>query len=262
MSFWNTLFGRGTATARPRTPARAGTEAQTSSHNDLDFHVINEGKGIPPSVAISMRSEELLDSKSELNEQTLYLIAFLLQKRNVSIDSLSQFRLIEVGPRDRDGKIVTLIDFDASLSDGTRIALNLAAINDIKKNLDSYARAAAASDRAPAVLRRLVNACLEAQPKPEFIKREAHIWIEGSSDEKLGAEILRTLQPESVQHGELRFVTYQVESPWPSNESLIGAAAVALLARGVDLRALMRRDEVRVEEGKAHGRKFYALYLK
>ena len=98
--------------------------------------------------------------------------------------------------------------------------------------------------------------------KPEFVIREAHIWIEGSRDEKLGAEILKTLQPESVQYGKLRFVTYQVESPWPSNENIVVRATAALRMRGIDLRAHVSREEVRVQEGTAHGKKFYALYLK
>jgi hypothetical protein len=94
--------------------------------------------------------------------------------------------------------------------------------------------------------------------KPEFVIREAHIWLEGSSDGKVGREILRALQPESAQYGELRFHMYEAGSPWPSSEDLFTRAFVTLLRKGIDV----DRGEVKIQEGTAHGRKFYALYLK
>ncbi len=91
--------------------------------------------------------------------------------------------------------------------------------------------------------------------------REAHIWLEGSSETNLGAEIIRTLQPQSVQNSKLHLFMYKVESPFPSNNDLFTRAIVVFRMSGIDLSALINRGEVQVQEGTAHGRRFYALYL-
>jgi hypothetical protein len=132
-----------------------------------DFHILKDTRGRPESVVIPMRHEDIVDSRDEINEHTLSLIFFLLEKNNVPIEPLSKFRIYEVGPRPRDGKFFTVIDFSeaaTSLPGGGKLHFTRAAVELWKS--DTRVRAAAESDRSPAVLRRLASSYLGVQSAP------------------------------------------------------------------------------------------------